>query len=174
MAKAVHRWLRCAAFVGVATLLLSLASTGASALDTSGGSSRPVTPSCNLAGRGSSSDCVRHMHLGASPHHTLVGPGKAFKLGVWLHPSLAGTHLQVAVQVRSLHVGHKAGRWVSTTVYSGLGAHFGDALGWRTVTVHAPKQKVSTRWRPGSHGRGQARAPRCRTSRPPPRPPNRL
>ena len=45
------------------------------------------------------------------------------------------------MQVRSLGSGGKDGSWMSTQVYSGLGSSFGDALGWRTVRLHAPKQK---------------------------------
>src|ERR1700722_2733305 len=122
MARRWRLFLRFGATVTLATLTLSVtASAGSFALGLSRPVSQSVTPACNAVGHRSTSDCVRHMHLGATPGHAKASPGKAFKLKVWLHPSLADSHVQVAVQVRSLESGGKDGPWGSTQVYSGLG-----------------------------------------------------
>ncbi len=142
MARRSGTLVRLVASVALATLVLSVTASASSfALGMSHPISQSVTPACNAVGHGSTSDCVRHMHLGATPGHAKVSPGKVFKLKVWLHPSLTDRHVQVAVQVRSLESGGKDGPWRSTQVYSGLGSNFGDALGWRAVSVRAPKQK---------------------------------
>jgi hypothetical protein len=142
MARQWSSFLRFVASVTLATLVLSItASAGSFALGVSRPVSQSVTPECNAVGHRSTADCVRHMHLGATPGHAKASPGQAFKLKVWLHPSLADSQVQVAVQVRSLKSGGKDGPWRSTQVYSGLGSAFGDALGWRTVSAQAPKQK---------------------------------
>ena len=119
----------------LATLLAMAAPTTSYAMIPTDG----TVPSCGSVGHGTSSDCIRHRHLG-TPTHGKTLPGQTYRLQIWLHPSLRMRNVAVDVQVRLLHVHGAAGAWRTTHIFKGFGGRFDRSGGWKTVSVKAPKQ----------------------------------
>jgi hypothetical protein len=101
-------------------------------------SSESTATACNPVGHRSSSDCIRHRHIGVAGFGHVL-PHRQFRLQISLHPSLDDKTVAVDVDVRSATAG-RATSWQSTLVYTGNGGAFARAGGWRTVSVRAPGQ----------------------------------